>query len=391
MGDCEEKTIKIENNLYCVAVNSLTGAIYGIFDKTSGIDLLNEQRLADNFRLLLPLPNLEANYIIGKEQRLSSIEQSANGAILRWNGPLTNLQGEFDLDVDMKIEFVEQRIEFRIIVNNRTQYKLAEVWYPMLGGFTGIDGQKDADLMIPSGGGAWVARIFENFPESMHVGGGVPGVPPFPEFITSYPTNMPMPWIDLYSPKLGRGIYFACQDMIPRFKSLRLEMQPATANQRTTGNWPRIEELNGIPSGITINWVSFPYTAPGEIFESPPVILQLHEGDWHQAAMLYRKWFKSNFTITDPQRSWMRQKTAFQDTLFLLPEGNVLLKFKDIPQWAKDAMDYGVESVLISGWHVGGHDSNYPNYEPDPRLGTWDELADGIRECHKIGVRVFFF
>jgi len=46
---------------------------------------------------------------------------------------------------------------------------------------------------------------------------------------------------------------------------------------------------------------------------------------------------------------------------------------------------------LISGWNVGGHDGNYPYYEPDPRLGTWDELAGGIRACHKMGVKVFLF
>ena len=47
--------------------------------------------------------------------------------------------------------------------------------------------------------------------------------------------------------------------------------------------------------------------------------------------------------------------------------------------------------MLISGWNVGGHDGSYPYYDPDPRLGTWDELAEGIRACHKMGVKVFFF
>ena len=103
MSNCAEGTIKIENDLYCVTVDLLTGVIYGVFDKTSRIDLLTEQRLADSFRLLLPLPNLEANYIIGKEQHLSSLEQTANGAILHWNGPLINPQGEFDLAVDMNV------------------------------------------------------------------------------------------------------------------------------------------------------------------------------------------------------------------------------------------------------------------------------------------------
>jgi hypothetical protein len=68
-----------------------------------------------------------------------------------------------------------------------------------------------------------------------------------------------------------------------------------------------------------------------------------------------------------------------------------MLRFKEIPQWAKDARDFGVDAVLISGWNVGGHDNQYPNYTPDPNLGAYEELAAGIAECHKMGVKVFFF
>jgi hypothetical protein len=384
-------TVKMENDLYCVEIDSQTGVISRILDKIGQVDLLIEQRLADNFRLLLPLPQLEANYILGKKQALTSAEQIGNGMTLRWDGPLKNPCGDFDLDVAMKIEFVDSTIEFRMEVNNQTQCKLAEVWYPLLGGLTGIGERKDTQLMIPSGGASSAPRIFENFPESMGIGGGVPGVPPFPEFNNTYPGSMCMPWVDIYNAKLNRGIYFANHDTVARFKSLRFEMQPAVAHQRPTGNWPRPEELRGRPMGVTVNWVSFPYIGPGETFEGPPVVVQFHEGDWHQAAMIYRKWFTSKFTITDPHKSWMRQETAFQDTMFLLPEGNVLMRFQDISQWAKDALDYGVKSVLISGWNLGGHDSSYPHYDPDPRLGTWDELAEGISECHKMEIKVFFF
>jgi hypothetical protein len=46
---------------------------------------------------------------------------------------------------------------------------------------------------------------------------------------------------------------------------------------------------------------------------------------------------------------------------------------------------------MISGWNVGGHDSHYPDYTPDPRLGTWNDLEDAVEACHALGVRVLFF
>jgi hypothetical protein len=77
--------------------------------------------------------------------------------------------------------------------------------------------------------------------------------------------------------------------------------------------------------------------------------------------------------------------------MFELPEGTINYRFKDIPHWARDAKAAGINSVLISGWHVGGHDNGYPDYSPEPRLGTWKELEEGIKACHKLGLRVYFF
>jgi hypothetical protein len=121
------------------------------------------------------------------------------------------------------------------------------------------------------------------------------------------------------------------------------------------------------------------------------VVIQFHNGDWHDSARIYRDWFKSQFSILEPSKSWLRQEMAFVDTMVLLPEGDVILKFAEVPGWAKSALNHGVKSVLISGWNVGGHDGSYPYYDPDPRLGTWDDLAAAIRECHRMGVKVFFF
>jgi len=79
------------------------------------------------------------------------------------------------------------------------------------------------------------------------------------------------------------------------------------------------------------------------------------------------------------------------DTMFLLPEDNVNFTFAQIPDWAKSAKDIGINHVMISGWNTGGHDRGYPYYTPDPQLGTWEELAAGIRAIHALGMKVSFF
>ena len=121
------------------------------------------------------------------------------------------------------------------------------------------------------------------------------------------------------------------------------------------------------------------------------MVLRVVDGDWHAAGRVYRAWFEKTFGICKPSDCWIRRQSFFQMTMFELPEGTINYRFKDIPQWAKDAKDHGINAVQISGWHLGGHDNGYPYYIVDPRLGTWQELEDGIKACHKMGLKVYFF
>ena len=56
--------------------------------------------MADNFRFTLPIPGkepwqtIEANYIWGTQQKLSSFDASAKKLTLHWNKPLMNYLGE---------------------------------------------------------------------------------------------------------------------------------------------------------------------------------------------------------------------------------------------------------------------------------------------------------
>jgi len=121
------------------------------------------------------------------------------------------------------------------------------------------------------------------------------------------------------------------------------------------------------------------------------VVLRFVEGDWVAASRIYREWFRATFGIVQPADDWIRRQSFFLMTMFMLPEGTINYTFKDIPKWAKSAKAHGINAVQISGWQRGGHDNGYPYYEPDPRLGTWKDLEDGIRACHKMGLKVYFF
>jgi hypothetical protein len=61
---------KLENNYIEIRISEETGAIIGIRDKSKDIELIAEPRLAQSFRLLIPLPNCRNNLVEGNMQKL---------------------------------------------------------------------------------------------------------------------------------------------------------------------------------------------------------------------------------------------------------------------------------------------------------------------------------
>ena len=66
-------------------------------------------------------------------------------------------------------------------------------------------------------------------------------------------------------------------------------------------------------------------------------------------------------------------------------------RFADLPRIARIAREHGIGVLQIDGWDIGGIDRGYPQYTPDPRLGTAAELRAAIAECRGLGVRVMLF
>jgi hypothetical protein len=386
-----KNTLHLKNDRYSIEIDARQGTLRSLMDLQRGLELIAEPRLSESFRILLPLPGHECNYILGTGQKLTSIEETENGVKLFWKGPLHNAQGKFDLDVTQRIELVDDEVQFRCEVRNGTKHQIAEVWYAFIAGMDGFGRTREqklqTEVLVPTGNQAWTRNIFADFGNTRGQTLGCFGA----EHSFCYPGFMCMPWISLFNRKLNRAIYFAPHEESPRVKMIRFYLDPGSGDLRPAGNWPRPGETGDLPTGLTMNWVHVPYTKPGEIFTSAPVILRCHDGGWRESGAVYRSWFDRHYRAIAPGSTWIRRETAFVHTMFMLPEDNINLRFKDMPAWARAAKKYGIRHLMLAGWQIGGHDRGYPYYEPDPRLGTYAELKDGIEACHKMGMKVSFF
>jgi hypothetical protein len=71
VAQTQEDLIRLEDSNYTIEVSKGSGLLSRFYDKRSRTELITEPRLSDNFRLLVPLPDLEGNHILSSSPRSS--------------------------------------------------------------------------------------------------------------------------------------------------------------------------------------------------------------------------------------------------------------------------------------------------------------------------------
>lgn len=384
---------KVETPSAILFLKAGSGDLVGLQWKLPKLDIIKERQLGENFRILLPQPDYEANYFNSRDQELTEIKKTSTGVILYYNS-LRNSRERVNVKVVYEIRDTGTQLQFSIQVDNGTDRRLAEVAYAMVGGQQGIGGRADTESLIPGDPtnletSNIAPRVFSHF-ELNGLGSAGGFGTPFSSAGYIYPGDLSMGWMDIYNSKVGLGYYYANQDLETRVSALYMEVHPFTKDVSSTDNWPIAGELPaGEPIGLTMGWVNFPYTAKGS-FHAGPVALQVHEGNWHKAANIYRGWFDQHFKMARPS-NWLRQEMAWYSVCLLSPQDVVIHRFADLPKLAADAKRYGVTSILIFGWAVGGEDRERPNYIPDPRLGTREEFKKALADIRAIGVHPLLY
>jgi Domain of unknown function (DUF6259) len=350
--------IILENAAYRIELDRQHGRLLRLQDRKGNIDLVSSLDLAENFRLRVPVAEDPRNLVHGKDQRLTGVKRSENELTLLWDGPMQDTRGvAHAISTKMGIRFQGESVVIDFSLSNDSKEKIEEVWYPSLGGLLqfGPDGTRGQTTLSPPPNN----KRFRT---------------PFGQHSSGYP-GQNMSFVELNNPSINRGLYIGAHDRVARYKMFYF-LERGMAPKSDVAAW----------------LVHYPFVPPGGAFEGAPVVLQFHDGDWIAAGkQIYRPWFIETFGLMKPEEDWIRQNSFFQMIMIMLPEGNVNYRIPEIPRLARDGLKYGVKSLQIAGWQYGGHDNGYPYYEPDPRLGTWKDLQKAIRQCHDLGVKIYFF
>lgn len=374
--------LRIENGVFAVAVAPETGAITSLVVKELGCDLVGEKRLAANFRINLPLPEYQCNYIEGMEQKAESVAAAGNAITAHFAG-MTSKKGSYPLELTFTITLEADTLRFKARLENPSEYPVAEFWFPRLGGWKDFGDDRSALLATPNYiGCGHHASLFRGFPGGQGLGAEAA------EFSASYP-GMTMPWWDIYDAKSNRGLYLGYHDETFRLSTWHSYLYP-TASGAPGDAWLTPEQAAGDSVGLVFSHVRYPYIKNGETLDSGEFILRVHRGDWHQGSKFYRRWFMEHFPF-DKSDSWLRKQSAWFTSIIYQPEDRVIADYKTYDQWCADAQNCGINCFELIGWDKGGLERDYPEYVPEEKLGGRAGFRDLLQSIEARGGKCLVF
>jgi len=379
----------IENDYYLMEFNAESGAITSFVIKPLGEDILGEKRLASLFNLRLQHLDYECDYVT--ENKPAELKTDGVHAQIRYESINTE-RGEFPLSLSLSIELDGPAVRFRSRLENHSEVPVAEFWFPCIGGITRFGEIEETECFWPGYFGPYYSDHLSRFPTGTHLGDQVP------ESVMMclkhpYPT---MPWFEVHNRKLDKGLYFGYHDPVYRINANRFAYYPCVGLNKPGMNWPKAELL-GVddPIGIVYSHIRFPYIRKddpkaGEVFDAGEFVIQFHDGDWHEAAPIYRSWWDEHF-VAPEEPSWLRRRSSWFCAMLLQPEDRINTDYRGFLQWAKDAKDYGINTVELCAWDKGGQDRDYPEYVPDERLGGEEGFRELIKELVAEGIDPVIF
>ena len=191
------------------------------------------------------------------------------------------------------------------------------------------------------------------------------------EVVYRYPSIMAMQYMVLHNPQACRYVaaYATGDDTM-------------TFHARATGRY-----------AVELSVTHYPFLRAGA-WTSPVCARADLRGDWHAAADVYAARMRPFFSDPDTP-AWMRAPgTAWQGWVGLLSreEGKApAFTYSQWPTLYRRVAEAGLDTLYVYGWPNNGHDTLYPDYEPDPVQGTAQELKQAIREIDAMGGRAMLY
>jgi hypothetical protein len=368
-----------------ITFDALTGALTGIKSPATNWQAIHRPQLGLSFQMLVPTraatdwhaPGRRNNLVLGQEQKLSRAHADAGGraATFTWNRLIDQQGTELDIALTLTVRLDDEAAVFGAMVENRSPFVVENLMWPYMGDLRAPDGATSMDMFAPGYADPRVRPLWPRFQNAQ----GYYGV--------DYPSMLSKTaWCLLRCD--SQGLYVGVD--APRCEPVmwHAELRPgySCAMHELV---PSQDVIADKPVTIRFAASHMPFVQPGESRQLPPVAVAPYRGTWHHGVDIHKRRAAYPPTAQTPQ--WLRRPHSWQQIQMNSPEDELRFAFRNIPQVARECARHGVAAIQLVGWNDGGQDQGNPSHDPDPRLGTPEELRQAIAQCHALGVKVILF
>jgi hypothetical protein len=390
----------LENETLRLSFSRSSGALTGLVAKPDDWALLDRPHLGLSFRLLVPLtssdpvdvafaermgrpqPQIRSNEVHGEDQDLTSLEVAEDGrsVIFVWDNVTSTRGGTLPIKVTIRVELSERQAIYHTEIENRSEHTVENVYCPYFGDVQRPEGSNSLSTSYFNYGAMGGNQLWPRFTNNRGYWGSNYPV----QFSNTHPSA---PFILIGAPK--RGLYLGVAESSCEMLAWMAELRPGweSANENLV---PTERFIGGKEVSTRFAACHLPFILPGETRSLTPIAMEAYEGDWHAGADIYTAWRKSWMKPAQAP-GWASDPHAWLQIHINSPEDELRVRFSDLPAIGRECAEQGIKAIQVVGWNDGGQDQGNPSHDPDPRLGTAEELKAAIAEIHAMGVKVILF
>jgi len=379
----------ITNKALTLTVDEL-GRIVSLKKHATGVELITYPDIAETFRLVIPTGRHTLAFVYGSKQAPPRID--AAGQIVTIYYDSLEVEGQLEpIRMTLMLTLVGNttEIQARARIDNGGNRPIDEVEFPVVGGLGGV------------------ANLTEFHPRKMQgmlhgdvLNRGLPNTGrEYDQYVREHETAM---WEDAGFGRLGLDLYGVNGGLFVGY--LTPEPQDFVFKLERFPKFQTNERAHYYPAS-TRKWlrlwgVHLPRLAPRQAWESQPVTLYLHHGEWHEAAAFIAQRAYPDLDAVKPPRGtarleaaptpkWMDDFVGWTEITGKLYTGEV---FHDFARCADrvlaDNAVTGLDLLFYYGHtNLGAEGADF-DQSPAEDLGGERGFAEMIRRLHDGGVRV---
>lgn len=373
--------IALQDEKLLIVFNDSTGALTRMENKVTGWVIERRPELGVSFRLFIPLPNRRYNFVFGQSQKAAKVEKISDREVqIEWENLKSEFGGILPITISADVTLNDGKLIFNASLKNNSNLTIETIDYPYFGDFNPPSRKTPMVVRTMWYDNLGADEIYPHFSNEKGYWGDF------------YPTKTfdsnKSPFCLIQSPE--EGVYIDTHDVTqPYLIQYTFEQHPGIISS-VTNAVPQQDEVGGKPVHLEFRTCHFIYAPPNSSFRLIPIVFQCYKGEWHNGVDLYKQWRSTWFK--QPQiPMWAKEVNSWLQIQINSSEENYLFSYSKLVDYGRECAENGVSAIQLVGWNKDGQDRGNPCLDTDPRLGTWQQLYDAIKEVQKMGVKVVLF